>query len=212
MRVEPAKQGDVYLDSYPFSLGGTYEIAQRWKAQGVAGFVGYLGVMSAQRLDYIHRAGLSFMAVTRAAEYRNGPADEIAQLKALAIPKGSTVWVDVEGRSALVQHAADYALLQQWSLGIAADQHMPGGYFGSPQPYTSEELYELPVQRYWHGQGFIRDRFDKPAEPFKSWDGTRYRMWNMIQAAPSRVFGGCLVDFNMVYGDGRNGFPMVVAP
>lgn len=209
MKVEPAKVGEVWLDSLPFCTGGTYEMARAWKAQGASGFLGYLGVINQTRLDYIFKAGLKFSPVTLAGEYEDGPSDEIGQLKALDIPQGAHAWLDLEGLKAF---KSDPIMLggkvNAWGRGIRSAQYGSALYVGSPQPFTSAELWDLEVNRYWHGQGSMRDRHGMLAEPFRSLGACRG--WNMIQASPSQMFGGCLVDFNMMLGDYRNETPMVV--
>ena len=209
MKIEPAKVGDVYLDSLPFSQAGTPEMARAWKAHGVAGFVGYLGFMNQTRLAYILDAGLKFSPVTLAGEYEDGPQDEVFQLKSLGVPEGAHVWLDLEGMKAFRSDPVVLAgKVNAWARGVRAAQYRSALYVGVPQPFTSEELWALSVDRYWHGQGSVRDRTGQLAEPFRNFQNCRG--WNMIQAAPSKMLGGCLVDFNMIYGDYKGDVPMVV--
>lgn len=206
MRVDLARVGAVVLDSLPFSQAGTADIAQDWKCAGVSAFCGYLGAMNAQRLDYILNAGLGFMPVSFAGEYEDGAQDEIAQIKALDLPQGVSVWLDLEGMKAFRSDPITLgAKVNAWARDIRAAGYMPCLYVGVPQPFTSAELYDLGVVRYWHGQGSVRDRHGNLAEPFRSFQACRG--WNMIQAAPSQMLGGCLVDYNMVYGDYRKDVP-----
>src|SRR5205085_2786401 len=132
-------------------------------------FVGYLGVINAARVKYILDAGMAFMPVTLAGEYNDGPADEIGQIKALGLPPGCTVWLDLEGMAAFKTKPAELiAKINAWADAITAAGYMPGLYVGVPQPLTSDELWSLRVKRYWRGQGSIRDRSNALAEPTKS--------------------------------------------
>ncbi len=200
MKVEQAFVGAVVADSLPFSLGGTANQASAMQADGIDCFVGYLGAMNPARLKYILDAGLAYMPVTFGGEYEDGPLDEIAQLKALGIPGGVSVWLDVEGLKAF---KSDPIVLGKkidgWCDAIAAAGWMPCGYFGNPQPFTSRELHVRKVVRYWKGQGRCVDRTNALAEPTNG--------WVMTQMFPSVTRGGVLVDANMVGQDYRGRVP-----
>src|SRR5690348_11289341 len=101
MKIETAFVGARGVDSLPFSQSGTAEQAQKLAARGVDFLVGYRGVRNAARVGYVLDAGLAFMPVTLAGEVFDGAADELAQLRALGIPPGCTVWLDVEGKKTL---------------------------------------------------------------------------------------------------------------
>lgn len=206
MKAEKAYVGALVVDSLPFSMGGTLAQAKALKERGVACLVGYLGSINATRLKHVLDAGLAFSPVTFAGEYEDGPADEIGQLKALGIPAGASVWLDLEGMKAFKSDPVQLAAkINAWADAIKGAGYMPCLYVGVPQPFTSEELYALRVVRYWHGQGSVRDRFGNLAEPFRSFSACRG--WNMIQAAPSVTWAGVLVDANLVLGDYRGEVP-----
>lgn len=170
MKIEPAFVGARVVDSLPFSQGGTLAQACALKATGVDGLVGYLGAMTPARLASVLDAGLSFMPVTFASEYKDGAADEIAQLLVLGIPKGATVWLDLEGLEAYHTDPPKLiALINGWASAIAGAGWMPGLYVGAPQPLTSAELYSLKVVRYWWGLGRCVDRNNALAEPSCGW-------------------------------------------
>lgn len=201
MKAESAYVGALVVDSLPFAQGGTLAQAQALKARGVSCVVGYLGVINAARVAAILEAGLAFMPVTLAGEYEDGPDDEVLQLKALGIPRGATVWLDLEGMKAFKSPPAEFAAkINRWADAIAAAGFQPGLYVGVPQPFTSAELYALHVVRYWHGQGSVRDRTNALAEPYP-------RGWCMTQMFPSVVWGGVLVDANIVGQDYKTGVP-----
>lgn len=195
MRVATAHVGACIVDSLPFSQTGTFVEAQNLVRLGADGLAGYLGVINKQRLNNLLAAGLAFIPVTLAGAYNDGANDELAQLKALGIPKGATVYVDMEGLIAFKTEPQRiiYAM-DSWANAIKTAGYIPGLYVGSPQPLTSEELWKLKVERYWKGQGSCRDRNGDLAEP-------RGCGWGMTQMWPSVTAGGVLVDWNMVGAD-----------
>jgi len=117
--------------------------------------VGYLGSMSPARLKYLLDAGLAFMPVTFACEYKDGAADEITQLRALGIPVGCTVWLDLEGLDAWNTPADKLtALIEAWGADMVKAGYLACLYVGAPQPLTGKQLYSLKsITRYWLGQG-----------------------------------------------------------
>lgn len=200
MQIESARVGAIVVDSLPFSEAGDVKQARALKAAGVSCLVGYLGVIDRDRLAAALDAGLAFLPVTRAGAYSNGAADELAQLAALGIPHGTTVWLDVEGPQAFHSDPSELAVaINRWADAIGASGYQPALYVGVPQPLTSAELSALHVVRYWRGQGSIRDRHNALAEPSRG--------WTMTQVWPSIVMGGTLVDANIVGEDYHRDVP-----
>lgn len=170
MKAAVAFVGARAVDSLPFSQGGTAAQAVALKESGVDCLIGYLGAMTPARLACVVAAGLAFMPVTFAGEYEDGPDDEVAQLTALGIPPGCTVWLDLEGMKAFKTPPQELAAkINRWADKIAMGGWMPGLYVGSPQPFTSAELYSLHVVRYWCGLGRCSDRNGNLAEPSCGW-------------------------------------------
>lgn len=192
MKTELARVGARVVDSFPFSLAGGAPQARALKAAGVDGLVGYLGSMSAARVGHLLDAGLSFMPVTIAGEYRDGADDEIRQLKALDLPAGCTVWLDLEAEKA--DAAIVIGQINAWAKAIAGAGYQPGLYVGVPQPLTSDELWSLSTVRYWRGMGSTRDRKNALAEPARCG-------WCMTQVYPTQIAGGVKVDFNIIGQD-----------
>jgi len=196
------------VDSVPFSLGGSSVVAHAWKKHPespVDGVFGYLGTITPARVGHILDAGMAFSPVTYAGEYNDGAADELAQLSALGIPKGATVFLDFEGPKVAKTPEDEIPLLltkmKNWARSIQANGYEAGLYVGVPQPLTSRELYDLPFTKYWQGMGSTRDRYGELAEPFRDW--SNLRGWNVRQFAPSKILSGLLIDFNMVGVDYR---------
>lgn len=155
LRVQNVPPGSRVIDSYPFSSGGSSIQAAALKADAVDGVVGYLGAMNKDRLGYILGSGMGFMPVTTAGQYKNGAADERAQLKTLGYMMGGTVWLDMEGVDAYNAPASQTeTLIEAWADAIVGDGFIAGLYVGAPQPFTGEQLYGLRnITRYWLGQG-----------------------------------------------------------
>jgi hypothetical protein len=200
MIVEKAFVGARGIDSLPFSQAGTAAEAKRLATAGTDFVVGYLGAMTPKRLQDILSAGLAFMPVTYAGAYANGATDEIAQLKALGIPQGCTVWLDLEGPKAFKCPPGELiATINMWADAISSAGYIPGLYVGSPQPLTSGELYGLRVVRYWNALSREADRNGALAEPSCGWC-----MWQMH---PSVTWGGVWSDVNMIGQDFKGRLP-----
>lgn len=201
LSVTPAFAGALVVDSLPFSMGGTAQHARALRAEGVDCLVGYLGAMNAARVAYLMDAGLAFMPVTfgMSPQHYSGPAT-VAQCKALGLPAGCSVWLDLEGLPAFHTDPAELiADANAWALDVESADFMPCLYVGVPQPLTGAELWSLRHVRYWHGQGDIRDRHNAPAAPQCG--------WCMRQKYPSVKRGGVLVDDNSLMPDALGRVP-----
>ena len=207
MNVEKAFVGARGVDSLPFSQSGTAAQARRLKETGIDFLVGYLGSMNKTRLDHVLDAGLAFMPVTFAGEYFDGPADELAHLRALALPVGTTVWLDLEGEKSYKWPVHDLiAKINDWARALQRVGYIAGLYIGSPQPLTGDELARLAVTRYWKAASRVLDRHGK------AWDEppgigfcalqTTERFWPNDTDA-NRVW----VDMDFIYHDRRERLP-----
>lgn len=203
-RVLSLGVGSVVVDSLPFSQSGTASEAEMLASNRVAALAGYLGIINKERVDHLLKAGIGFLPVTLAGEYGDGPKDELGQLMALGVPMGTTVFLDLEGMKAFkAVHINLIAEIRQWADAINRAGYVAGLYVGVPQPLTSDELWDLPVTRYWRGQGSVRDRFNKLAEPTGCG-------WCMTQMYPSFFMGKTWVDANMVGFDYKGRTPTVM--
>lgn len=168
MQVKNVPPSSRIVDSLPFSQGGTAAQAKALKASGVDGLIGYLGAMNQTRLGYVIDAGLGFMPVTFAGEYKDGAADEIAQIKALRLPSGVTTWLDLEGLEAWNTPVDKLGgLIETWGGDIVtATGNIAGLYVGAPQPFTGKQLFALKnITRYWLGIGRCRGKDGLDAYP-----------------------------------------------
>lgn len=200
MKAQKATVGARGVDSYPYSVGGTASQACALKASGVDFFVGYLGVISKERVENLLSAGLAFMPVTVADQYDG--AKSVAQCKALGLPAGVTVWLDLEGNIAFRTPPQELiAKINAWADAVKAAGYEPGIYVGSPQPLTSAELWSLRVVRYWNALSREQDRTGALAEPKCGWC-----MWQMHPSLMWRD-SGVYVDVNMIGQDFLNRLP-----
>lgn len=208
MRATPASVGARGADSDPFSRSADAARAAMLRSSGIDFVFGYLGTITLAFVQIVLAAGLGFMPVTYAGEYEDGPNDEIAQLKALGIPTGVSVWLDLEGLKAYHSDIPTLiAKINAWADGIAAAGWMPCLYVGAPQPLTSAELHALHVVRYWKGQGRCVDRFNALAEPTNGWCLTQ--MWPSV-LWPEGHAAQVLVDLNIVGEDYKARLPVLV--
>jgi hypothetical protein len=209
MKTQTAFVGARGVDSLPFSQAGTRVQADALKLSGIDFFVGYLGAMNKERLGYVLSAGLAFMPVTFAGEYNDGADDEVAQLKALGIPAGTSVWLDLEGLAAYKSDPLALASkINAWADKIAAGGWMPCLYVGAPQPFTGKELYSLKVVRYWLGIGRCVDRFGKDAYPDCGW--CMRQDWHGQGAGMMWKNTGVFVDTNSIQCDHKRRLPVWV--
>ncbi len=180
-------------DSLSYSQSGSVGQACSLKGAGIDFMYGYLGVINKPRVGYILDAGMAFMAVTLAGQYDGSRS--VSQAQAIGMSPGSSVCLDVEG---VVAYRSDpialATIVNEWADTIRAAGFSPGVYIGSPQPFTSQELWMLHVQRYWRGQGRIVDRHNSLSEPWNCG-------WCCTQMYPSVVRGGILVDIDVIGQD-----------
>ena len=165
-------------------------------AAGVDFVVSYLGLVTPTMLGAIVGAGLGFMPVTYADAFDG--ADTCAALGALAIPRGTTVWLDVEGIATLDPQLVK-SRINAWAESVEHVGMVPGLYVGEGCPLTSLELYRLAVVRYWRAPSLLLDRNGQPAEPACG--------WCMHQLFPSLMVGGIWSDFDFIGEDDRGRLP-----
>lgn len=168
------------------------------KAQGIDYVLQYLGSVTPAGVKGILDAGLAFMPVTYANKF-NG-ASTVAQLKTLNLPKGCTVWLDVEGVEN-VPIADLKKSINNWATEVVAAEFMPGLYVGAGCPLTSVELYQLKVVRYWHSLSKVIDRNGQLAEPSCGW--AQYQVYPSVYWENTGVW----VDVNFIQKDYRERLP-----
>jgi hypothetical protein len=188
MRAEQAFVGALGAD---MSTVLTAASAAGLKAEGVRFAVRYLGGMTAAELLGILSAGLALIPVTYADQF-DGPSS-VAELHALGIPAGCTVFLDVEGIQLGMAPAVLIAKINAWAAALEAGGWQPGLYCGAGSLLTSAELFSLGVVRYWAGMSRIADRNGQLAEPQCG--------WSMRQLYDTQSIAGIEVDVDVIGKD-----------
>lgn len=118
----------------------------------------------------------------------------VAAAHALGIPKGATLWLDLEGCAGPAEETAEW--VNAWSAIVAIEGYEAGLYVGAnPGGLDSEALWKLPrITRYWRSGS----RVPEPAR----------RGWCMQQLRPLDVDIGPLhVDVDIIEPDYLGGLP-----
>jgi hypothetical protein len=112
----------------------------------------------------------------------------------LSIPKGATVWLDLEGCMGPADKTAEW--INAWSMLVVGAGYQAGLYVGAdPGGLDSEALWKLPrITRYWRSGS----RVPEPSN----------RGWCMQQLRPLDVMLGPIrVDHDAIETDFRGGLP-----
>jgi hypothetical protein len=183
MKAETAYVGARGIDCVTTLTPGT---AVAFKTTGIDFSMRYLGTVTPGELQGILDAGLAFMPVTYADRF-DGPLS-VSFVKALGLPVGVTVWLDVEGIGDKLSPDEVITKINAWAHAIKAASYEPGIYVGDSVPLTSQQLFDLAVVRYWRSMsmvpeprcGFCQTQF----HPTQNWRGV-----------------GVPVDLNMIGAD-----------
>ena len=153
--------GARLFDSLGFSQSGGLKQAAAAVMAGYEGFIGYLEVMNSTRLAAVLNAGLGFIPITFANEYRTGANRTLGWLKSLGVPQGVTVFADLEAVGNDVAIPSLISQLNTWAAPLSKAGYIPSLYVGQPQPLSGPELAALGVYRYFSSAGIIEDRNGK---------------------------------------------------
>ena len=203
MKVVQAFVGARLIDSEPYSHMGDIKHAQALKDAGIDGVISYLGPTTKQMVENVISVGLGWMPCTYADKFDGNVA--IIELAKLGIPIGCTCWLDIEGPS-IIEPNMNFAVLLKyadtWSNQLIGANYTTGGYFGSPQPLTSKEMfYDISFTHYWKGQSRVEDRFNNLAEPDCGWCMTQ--MWDSVDWMNTGVWS----DINIIGRDFHKRLP-----
>lgn len=200
MKTAQAFIGARGIDSEPYSHTGEQVKAKALKDSGIDFVVLYLGAVTPGIVANVVGAGLGFMPCTYADQFDGSTT--VARLTALQLPKGCTVWLDVEGERICppqIEPLLLQAKINAWASAVIDAGYIAGLYVGAPQPLTSAELYALKVTRYWKSASRILDRNGQLAEPACG--------WCMFQSYPSRDWAGVWSDVDFIHQDYRQRLP-----
>lgn len=156
-----------------------------------------------EEVNRILCSGLALMLVTPSRAPGWTPSGELGArdgqmaldwLADQSIPRGATVWLDLEGCVGPAGETASW--VNAWSRAVVGNGYQAGLYVGAdPGGLDSEALWRLPlVTRYWRSGS----RVPEPAE----------RGWCMQQLRPLDVMLGPIrVDHDVIEADYRGGLP-----
>lgn len=171
--------------------------AADYKALAAAGYKargGYLDVVKPDELRACLDAGLGFFPIGFAHE-----SNLIAQVKALGLPEGCTVYQDVEAEAG----PAESVISRVNACAASLKGYQAGGYFGAQSLLRSHELSNLAVTTYWKGCSRVLDRDNMAAEPARG--------YAMIQLRPyNTLVNGKVFDVSVVANDYCDEMPMFV--
>lgn len=202
MKIEKATVGARGFDSVEYSMGAIPSLAARMAASGLEFFVGYLGTVNPARLQATLNAGMPFMPVGYAGAFDGRVA--LAQMKALAIPVGCTVWCDLEGKKWFDTPAEEVMrrIDGEWAAPLVEAGYNCGIYVGSPQPLSSAQLYALKnVTHYWNALSREVDHENRLAEPQCGW--CLYQMNDSVRWRNT----GVLIDVDVISKDYKGRLP-----
>jgi hypothetical protein len=154
MQIAPVPVGSRGADMVTVLTSST---AAGLKALGYDFVVRYLGGLSFTELSEILSAGLGCQLVTysrapgwlpTAAMGASDGANDVAQLKALGVPEGVLLWIDLEGSGDDATDTAGW--VEARAAAIVAAGYVAGLYVGSGCVLDGPQLYALgSVTRYW---------------------------------------------------------------
>jgi hypothetical protein len=167
-------------------------IAAGLRAAGAAFALRYLGSLTPGELQAILETGMLVGVVTYADEWEG--ASTVADLRALGVPAGVTVWLDVEGLGPGVTADEATAKINAWSETVVAAGYLAGLYVGDSQPLDAAQLYAMAPTAYWRSASLV-------VEPECG--------YQLVQS-PTTTLAGVSVDVDYVMPDRRGRLPAFV--
>jgi Domain of unknown function (DUF1906) len=177
--------------------------AMAFQQAGFSFAVRYVESLSTTEISAILGAGLALMPVaySRAGGWMPTAAlgtqdgnNMISDLNALSLPKGITVWCDLEGMGGVAADTIAYT--EAWGACIEAAGYIPGVYVGAGITLNSAQLYALNnIHAYWHSCSVVPDV-----------DGCSYMMIQLNP--PDQVICEVEVDINVIQKDHAGRFPI----
>jgi len=129
-------------------------------------------------------------------QYGNYMADYCT--KTIQLPKGVTVWLDLEMVKLGTPIADVISYATEWWNAVNAAGYVPGLYVGYQPILNAQELYSnLPFKAYWKAYNYD--------------DGVATRGFCMVQH-PQQTIAGMQVDPDTVQTDELGGLPMLLYP
>lgn len=198
-----------YLKTFDTDEVITDTIAESLRRDGFEAAGVYIHVVTTEQLSALLSVGMGVFFITQglgggvvpdaAIGIRQG-AGAIAKLGELGVPRGATVFSDIEqSRIPDLQHGPDawVAYGNAHADTVANGGHIPGGYFGGGCGLTSHEMFDMRMVRYGKGAARILDRHGAYAEPSCG--------WSWVQGFPTDILhaSGIKIDIGALWGDYR---------
>lgn len=192
-----------------------YEKGYRFAVRYIRRRTARLHDLSMSEIERLHDAGLAVMPVQhvesesswipsadKGREYGETAALACTEL---ALPRGVTVWNDLEGVSSAVPPAHVIAHCQAWFIAVASAGFQPGLYVGWHAGLSATQLYQnLSFTRYWGAYNLNADQ-----EPV-----VRGLCMKQHVAKPVDIPWGITfpIDTDTIKADKLGGLPFVYAP
>lgn len=178
---------------------------QGLKAAGMVFAIRYLGSLTSNEVAVILGGGLGLMPVTYSRMPGWSPTAEmgtedgnldVQHLTAAGLPKGCTVWIDLEGVSPTATAADTAAWVNARATVIRQAGYDVGLYVGSADLLSAQQLYALAqIDRYWHSLSDV----PTPSCGFA-----------LIQLYKTITLAGTEVDIDTVQYDYKDRLPLMV--
>lgn len=162
---------------------------------------GYLDSMTPAEMRGQLSAGLPLLLYTYGNHFDAEHA--LLRCKALDVPQGAHIVLDVEGVTATgLEPAALVNKINAWGERMKSQTFLPCMYYAEDVLLTSEEISALAVYRYHQGAARIRDRNGRAMDPMRGAALIQGRPVNVrLSAIPGKPFD---VNFHRhdYHGDG----------
>jgi hypothetical protein len=157
-------------------------------------------------MNRILNAGLALMVVQHVAADNWEPTDELGKqygeycaeycTKTVVLPKGVSVWLDLEMVKPGTPIADTISYCTEWYNAVNAAGYLPGLYCGYQPGLSAEELYKnLPFTAYWKAYNYD--------------DGVATRGFQVIQGI-AKMLNGIQFDPNIIQADNLGDLPMLL--
>lgn len=176
------------------------------------------GDLSPGELAGILGAGLGLMAVQHvrlAGWLPTGPLGAndggaaVRHAVTCGIPRGATLWADVEGTAASARASDVAAYVDAWATAVRAGGYDPGAYIGAglPQDLDASALWHLAVDRYWRSQSQVPNVVNRGYQLLQLYP--QCKVGDVFPAAAAEV-RGIMVDVDIAQQDYRGSTPTML--
>ena len=160
-----------------------------------------MGGLAVGVVQHVESAKSWIPSVEKGVNYGNAAADNSERI---GIPKGVTVFCDLEGVDPSVPHSITYQYCINWYGQVAGSGYEAGLYVGWHCGLNAQELWTLPFKHYWIAYNLNHDQ----------WPARRGPQMRQMEAHASDRPEGVKFGFDtdIVTIDALGGLPTVLAP